>query len=255
MQLFQYQESGTGRPFHFQHGLGSNLLQPQSLLAELAGVRLISMDCPGHGQAMLPADTLPSFDFYADRLMALMDHLGVEKALFGGISMGAGISTNIALRYPDRVLALVLVRPAWLDQKTPDNLAILVDAARWIGKDNGLERFAESADFTAIQQRLPKAAQSILGVFAETQRPEIPTVLRAMVNDAPFSDLNALQKIDVPCLLIGNEDDPLHPYEMAEAMHQKINNSKIIKVASRYLADKQHREEVYQNVTKFITNL
>lgn len=255
MQLFQYQESGTGRPFHFQHGLGSNLLQPQSLLAELAGVRLISMDCPGHGQAMLPADTLPSFDFYADRLMALMDHLGVEKALFGGISMGAGISTNIALRYPDRVLGLVLVRPAWLDQKTPANLAILVDAADWIGKENGRQQFCERADFAAIQERLPKAAQSILGVFAETQRPEIPTVLKAMVNDAPFPDLDALQNIDVPCLLIGNEDDPLHPFEMAEAMHQKINNSKIIKVSSRYLNDKQHREEVYQNVTKFITNL
>lgn len=255
MQQFQYQESGSGKPFHFQHGLGSHLLQPQSLLAGLDGVRLLSMDCPGHGQAMLPADTLPSFDFYADQLVALMDQLDIDQALFGGISMGAGISTNIALRYPDRVRGLVLVRPAWLDQKTPDNLAILVDAAQWIGKDNGLERFCESADFVAIQQRLPKAAQSILGVFAETQRPEIPTVLKAMVNDAPFADLNALQNIDVPCLLIGNEDDPLHPYEMAEVMHQKINNSKIIKVPSRYLDDKQHREVVHQNVTKFITNL
>lgn len=255
MQEFQYQESGSGKPFHFQHGLGSQLLQPQSLLAGLDGVRLLSMDCPGHGQAMLPADTLPSFDFYADHLIALMDQLGIDQALFGGISMGAGISTNIALRYPDRVRGLVLVRPAWLDQKTPDNLAILVDAAQWIGKDGGLERFAERADFAAIQQRLPKAAQSILGVFAATQRPELPTVLKAMVNDAPFSDLNALQNIDVPCLLIGNEDDPLHPYEMVEAMHQKINNSNIIKVPSRYLDDHQHREAVHKNVTKFITNL
>ncbi len=255
MQQFKYQESGSGKPFHFQHGLGSNLLQPQSLLTGLSGVRLISMDCPGHGGAALPADTLPSFDFYADRLLALMDQLGIEKALFGGISMGAGISTNIALRYPDRVLGLVLVRPAWLDQKMPDNLLILTEAAQWIGKANGLATFSERADFGQIHQSLPKAAASVLGVFAETQRPEIPTVLNAMVNDAPFTDLLALQTINVPCLVIGNDADPLHPYEMAVAVHEQIKNSQLIKVTSRYLDDVQHREEVYQNVTKFITNL
>ena len=252
---FNYQSRGEGPAFHFQHGLGSNLNQPQALLQDLEGFRLISMDCPGHGEAPLAANTLPSFDYYADQLVHLMDQLNIEKGIFGGISMGAGISMNIALRYPDRVRALVLVRPAWLDQGTPANLRILLEAAQCIGRSKGREVFMERFDFQDIKAVLPNAANSVLGVFAETQRAEIPVVLRSMVKDCPFNDLTALSKIIAPCLVIGNEDDPLHPLDMAEIIHRVIPNSQFKKVISRYVDDAAHRDIVNQTVIKFISNL
>ena len=86
-----YQSSGEGTPFHFQHGLGSNLAQPQGLLANLEGIQLISMDCPGHGAAALTSNASPSFAYYSQQLIQLMDHLQIPAAIFGGISMGAGI--------------------------------------------------------------------------------------------------------------------------------------------------------------------
>lgn len=250
-----FKSQGEGWPFHFQHGLGSNLHQPQGLLADLQGVRLISMDCPGHGKAALAAGTRPSFKLYAQRVIQLMDQLGVEKAIFGGISMGAGISSYMALHHPDRVQALVLVRPAWLDEGHPANLGVLVEAAEYIGQENGQERFQAVPAFQAIQAAVPNAAQSVLGVFAASQRPEIPTVLKAMVADRPFEDIQSLRKITVPALVIGNEDDPLHPYDMAVQMAQHLPNSTLEKVVSRYINDTTHRQVVYQIVSKFIDNL
>ncbi|MBX2874303.1 MAG: alpha/beta hydrolase [Saprospiraceae bacterium] len=250
-----YQSSGQGIPFHFQHGLGSNLAQPQGLLADLQGVQLISMDCPGHGSAALPESSSPSFAFYATQLIRLMDQLEISNALFGGISMGAGISTYMAIHHPERVRGLVLVRPAWLDQGTPDNLKILLTAADFIDQAKDVDGFKQEPEFQGIQHAVPKAAQSVLGVFAATQRLEIAKVLRSMVQDHPFDDIKHLQEIDTPTLIIGNEDDPLHPYSMAETIHNHIPNSKLEKVVSRYIDDAQHRLIVTQIVSKFIDNL
>lgn len=250
-----YRNSGEGIPFHFQHGLGSNLAQPQGLLAGLEGVQLISMDCPGHGSAPLEPSIRPSFAFYTSQLIQLMDRLEISEAIFGGISMGAGISTYMAIHHPERVRGLVLVRPAWLDSGSPDNLKILLTAADYIDSAKDMDGFKQEAEFKTIQQHIPSAAQSVLGVFADTQRAEISTVLRAMVEDHPFDRMDLLNEIKVPTLVIGNEDDPLHPYSMAEAMQEHIPNSHLEKVISRYIDDAQHRQIVHKTVSKFIDNL
>ena len=52
-----------------------------------------------------------SFDTFADHVVALMDHLGIERCHLGGLSMGSAIALNIALRYPDRFKKLILLRP------------------------------------------------------------------------------------------------------------------------------------------------
>ena len=63
----------------------------------------------------------------ADDLIGLLDHLGIEQAVIGGISLGAAVAVNVALRYPERVLGLVLSRPAWIDGPLPENVALLHD--------------------------------------------------------------------------------------------------------------------------------
>lgn len=252
---FFYEKQGQGLDFIFQHGLGAKRAQPQGLLADLEGVQLISMDCPGHGEAPLPEGLAPSFNYYTERIKGLMDHLEIKRAIFGGISMGAGISTNMALRYPERVAALVLVRPAWLDMGNPDNLLILQEAARFIGQSGGRAQFEQRPDFQAVHQHLPKAALSIVGVFDPTQRKEIPLVLQSMIADRPFESMLDLETIDIPVLIIANEEDPLHPNAMAEQMHQRIRQSRLVKVVSRYIDDNGHREAVQKTVTKFIKEL
>ena len=50
---------------------------------------------------------------FADGVLALLDHLGIEQAVIGGLSLGANVSYEVALRHPERVRALVLEMPVF----------------------------------------------------------------------------------------------------------------------------------------------
>jgi len=247
-----YKITYEGLPFFFQHGLGANLAQAQGLLRGIPNIQLTTVDCPGHGDTPLRLVNTPSFDYYADEVIRLMNYLQIEKVIFGGISMGAGISINIALRYPQKVAGLVLVRPAWLNQGNPSNLQLLQLAAAFIGKKDGRAKFEANTDFQQIKCELGTAASSIMGVFGEMQQTAIPTVLENMVADAPFERMADLANITQPCLIIGNEDDPLHPFEMAEALHASIKGSILKKVTSRYVGNRLHKAEVHAEVIDFL---
>jgi len=245
-----YISQGHGIPLVFQHGLTANIKQVETLLDNMEEICLLSIDCPGHGSAGLPDDYIPSFDHYSDEVIRFLDQQGIKQAIFGGISMGSGIAVNIVLRYPNRVKALMLVRPAWLDYPYPENLKILLPATEFLNNPGGEERFRQLQQFKDIT--LPAVAESILGVFSTDQQPGLAKVIRHMVGDRPFSDMEHLRKIKVPCLILANNDDPLHPYEMAEKIHQSIPRSVLTKLTSRYIADDLHRQEVRKAIRDFI---
>jgi pimeloyl-ACP methyl ester carboxylesterase len=243
-------KQGQGLPLVFQHGLTANLKQAVTLLQDMNDIQLLSIDCPGHGESRLSPGYQPSFINYADELIRFLDRQGVQKAVFGGISMGSGISVNIALRYPERVSGLVLVRPAWLDRPNPENLLVLLPAAELMGRPDGKQEFSKLPEFLKIEP--PAAAQSVLGVFSPDQQADLSRVIRAMVGDRPFEDIEQLKQIDVPTLIIGNDDDPLHPYAMAEKIQQSIPGSVLRQVTSRYIADPLHTTQVRSSIQEFI---
>lgn len=245
---------GKGKPLIFQHGLAAQSQQIFKLLQDI-DMRIICMDCPGHGQSRLADGVAPSFDWYTDLLIARLDELNIEQAIFGGLSMGSGIALNAALRYPDRVTGLILHRPAWLDKPFPENLMKLKDATIYMGRENGEQAFKDTKPFKVLQSTLPAAADSVLGIFASTQQDSLARVIEAMVGDKPLSSLNQLSQISVPCLILGNEDDPLHPFEMAEIIYKRIEHSVLHKITSRYLHPLKHKEEVQIHIKEFIKTI
>src|SRR5580698_6561667 len=89
---FHYETEGFGVPFFFEHGLGADVTQPFALFRPPGGVRLVGFDCRAHGRTSpvgLPEKI--SLAAFADDLLALMDHLHIDKAVVGGISMGAAV--------------------------------------------------------------------------------------------------------------------------------------------------------------------
>lgn len=98
---FNYFDRGEGIPFIFQHGLGADLTQVLEVYEELPGFRLIAFDCRGHGKTHPPGEVDKlNFATFANDLRALMDHLEIDEAVIGGISMGAGVALNFTLRFP-----------------------------------------------------------------------------------------------------------------------------------------------------------
>jgi 3-oxoadipate enol-lactonase len=70
-----------------------------------AGWTVIRADLPGFGETPLPAGPVALWATLRD----LLDHLGVERAVVAGASLGGRAAVDLALAVPERVRALVLV--------------------------------------------------------------------------------------------------------------------------------------------------
>src|SRR5262249_23444542 len=129
---FHYRDVGRGVPFVFEHGIGGDVRQPAGLFVPPQGIRFLCFDARAHGQTEPLGDpSALTFDVLGAALAAFLAPRGLERAVIGGISMGAGVALNVAVRYPGRVAGLVLSRPAWLDgPMPPENVARYVDLAR-----------------------------------------------------------------------------------------------------------------------------
>ena len=128
-QTIGYQTIGaTGpsiMPFIFQHGMGGDANQPLGYIGDAPPTPVISLNARGHSPSTDINAAAASFEVFADDVIALADHLGLVRFIIGGISLGAGTALNLAVRYPHRVTALVLCRPAWLDR------FVRVNEPRW----------------------------------------------------------------------------------------------------------------------------
>lgn len=116
-----YKEMGQGdTTYILLHGFGASVYSWQAVMDDFAAIgRVVAYDRPAFGLTSrpMPADWVNgqnpySVDANVEHLSALMDALGVEKAVLVGNSAGGGVAVAFALAYPERVQALILVSPA-----------------------------------------------------------------------------------------------------------------------------------------------
>lgn len=100
-----------GVPVILLHGWGASTFSWRDNLDALAeaGYRAIAYDRPPYGLAQKTGDIPYSLSEQADFLAALMDTLDLERAVLVGNSAGGVLAGYFAVRYPDRVHALVFV--------------------------------------------------------------------------------------------------------------------------------------------------
>jgi len=105
-----YEVYGSGPPIFLHHGLSSSCQGWYDHLPWLIKkYQIIIHDARGHGLTTAPAgDDRYSYEIMCDDLNRLLEHLGVEKAIIGGVSMGGAVCHTFALKYPQKVRALIL---------------------------------------------------------------------------------------------------------------------------------------------------
>ena len=241
----------------FLHGLGADQRQAIDAASSFAGYQILTVDMPGHGETVIePLENLRywfRFEIFSDIILSLLDHLNIDKASFGGISMGASISIQVALKQPKRVERLILVRPAWLNGAALPHLSVVKSIGEdiqqsgieWAEKHLGMQDW-----FQKLELNNPANANSIKGLFTRPQALAAAAVLEYLVNDGPFQQLKNLTKIKQPTVVLSNDEDPLHPSSIAEKIAALIPNARHLKLPSRY----QHPED-HQHQLTLLTNL
>jgi pimeloyl-ACP methyl ester carboxylesterase len=257
---FHYQDSGgEGAPFVFQHGLGADVTQPFSLFLPPRHVRLIAFDARGHGNTKPLGDPQQlRFNTFADDLGLLMDHLKVESGVIGGISMGAGIALNFAVRYPKRVRALVLSRPAWLEKPHPWNVQMFTLISRLLsehGPTRGQQLFRESMEYRDTLRRWPEVAASLAQQFESPQAQETASKLQTIITDTPCGDRSLWRRIQAPTLVLANHHDPIHPWEFGEELAREIPGARLREITAKTVNLDQHTRDVQAALENFLEQL
>ena len=101
-----------GKALVFLHGGGSTAAVWQRQIRHFAARHSpVAVDWPGHGRSS-GTEALPSMAAYADVTLALLDRLGLSRAVLVATSMGGLVALDLALRARARVEALVLMSTA-----------------------------------------------------------------------------------------------------------------------------------------------
>lgn len=206
-------------PIVFIHGASSNLRDEMlPVRPRLEGrAEMLFLDRPGHGWSGRGAHNETPFG-QARTIAALMDRLGIDRAIVVGHSFGGAIAGAFALDHPGRTAGLVFLSAAshpWPDRKT--SWYYKVAALPWLGR-----LFAETMALPGGWLRIHAATA---GVFAPNPVPEdylgrasIELVLRPPVFRANAVDVEALydhvvkaaaryRDIDLPTVVVSGDRD------------------------------------------------
>jgi pimeloyl-ACP methyl ester carboxylesterase len=253
---FHYRDEGSGRPFFFQHGLGADVSQPFGLFHPPSGVRLLALDCRAHGQTVPLGDPAKiNLSAFADDVIALMDHLALAQAIVGGLSMGAAVAANLALRFPQRVSGLVLSRPAWLDTARPPHLAVFARLAELIrahGAKGAKEHFERTVEYQQIRTVSPDAAASLLRQLDDPRAEQTVVRLERIPHEAPCRDAAAWRAIGAPVLVLANRQDPIHPFDYGCALARLIPGAEFREITPKSVSRTAHAADVQRELDAFL---
>ena len=108
-QIFFEDTGGDGPPVILAHGF---LMDSEMFVHQVAALRgdyrVITWDERGFGRTEYDGEPFTYWDSASDCL-GLLDHLGIDRAVVGGMSQGGFLSLRVALSAPERVRALILL--------------------------------------------------------------------------------------------------------------------------------------------------
>lgn len=222
MKLFAA-ETGEGPPLVILHGGLANHLASLSLFSELEkNFRLIAPDIRGSGRSAWSGEL--TWELLSSDLVALLDHLKIEKANIAGISSGTGVSINFALNFPKRLNKLVLVNPIYggaafgltASQKTA---FLTMDSYGQKVPDNGIQSL-----FPLFEKLSPTIRERAVSIIKTFDPLGIASTTRFLASgEQPFSLESDIQRISQPTFLVAG-NDPLHPTEIAELYQRHFSS-------------------------------
>jgi pimeloyl-ACP methyl ester carboxylesterase len=254
---FNYVDVGAGVPFVFLHGLGGDVRQVLHTFRRPPGVRLLSFDFRAHGLTVAPTEPEAlTYDTFGDDLLAFLNHLRLDRAVVGGIALGAAVALNVALRHPRRVSALVMSRPAWLDGPMPRQTVALFDLTSRLLRTYGplAAQYLDRDDlFRTLAARYPDAARVLIGQANERRAVEAVARLERLPRERPIAELRQVAELDVPTLVLAHRRDPLHPFEFGMAFARAMPDASFVRLTPKSVARDVHAAEVQAEIEAFLT--
>lgn len=210
-----YESHGDGPPVVMSHGAGSNHVSWWRQVFDLASeFTVVTYDLRGFG---LSGEDGRGGDAPVDDLAGLIDHLGLDRVMMVGQSLGGIVAGAYTSRHPEKVKALVLTssrgsfaggRPA--NEARPEP----VPYAQRVGGMLGMDGFRERNPQTFM------LAEEIAGLNVHVNASALDDAFQIK------GDVGVLVEANIPVLLINGEDDPRGTTGHMKKIEEQIPNSR-----------------------------
>jgi pimeloyl-ACP methyl ester carboxylesterase len=213
------------------HGLLFNQKLQTPLARSLAkrGNRVVTIDLLGHGDSDRPTAMQEySMTAFGEQVIGLLDHLDVDQAVIGGLSLGANATLEACALAPGRVRGMLIEMPV-LDGAligcavafTPLMVALTTGAPVMRGLASVMRRVPTPVYFADVLadwvRQDPEASAAVMqGLFFARVAP--PKSVR--------------RTLTPPTLVIGHPSDPVHPWSDSDELVRELPNARLLRASS-----------------------
>lgn len=236
------------------HSLASSLIMWEPQLKALEPhFRVLRYDIRGHGESDVTKGPY-SLELLADDAVGLLDNLRIDRVHWVGLSLGGMIGQSFALNYPDRLLSLVLcdttaklleeAQPIWEER---------IKTAHEKGLDVLLDETMERWFSSSFLEKNPPILSAIRKQFLLTSLEGYLGCAHAVRR---INYLDKLSKIKIPTLIMVGEDDIGTPVSASKAIHERIENSKLVIIRSaKHLSNVEKQDEFNSALLSFLKEI
>ena len=196
------------------HGGGPDHHSLVPLAQQLTDCHTVALpDIRSYGRSVCTNPFHHTWAQYAADVIALLDHLGVHRAILGGAGLGTTISLRTTVAYPDRVHALVLISVEDIEDDEAKEAEIAF-----------MDAFAARVRAEGIEAAWEPILGSLAPIIGAMVREAIPrsdpasiAAAAAIGHDRSFRSIEELAVITAPTLIFPGIDHR-HPTALAEAL-------------------------------------
>jgi pimeloyl-ACP methyl ester carboxylesterase len=195
-----------------------------------SGYRVVLLDLLGHGGSDKPRHaSAHRMDIYARQVVALLDELGVDEAVVGGVSLGADVALLVAVAAPERVRGLILEMPV-LEFAAPAAALLFVPTLlvlHYLGPVlRVMTRLISRAGPTGVG-----LVDGVLGLMS-SDPDEAAAVLHGVLLGPIAPTVEQREGIQAPSLVIGHRADPLHAFSDADRLARQLPRARLLQARS-----------------------
>ena len=204
-------------------GTSSTVLWEPVIPALAAQYRIVAWDLPGHGAS--PATTEPyTIEELADGVVAILDELGADTALYAGVSIGGAVGLALGIHHPGRFAKLAIVASAakigtpegWIERaafvREQSTSALVVGSAqRWFGP--------------GVMEEQPVVSGRLLHSLRDADDESYSLACEALRD---FDVVDQLGEIEVPVLALYGDHDETTPQAAAEQIAAGVRDGRAV---------------------------
>ncbi len=248
-----FDDCGSGSPIV----LGHSFLCSRSMWRHQVGplserYRVLNIDFRGHGRSGPATHPFTLYDA-VDDVIAVLDHLELDRAIWCGLSIGGMVAMRAAITHPDRVRGMILLDT---DAGAEAGLRkVRYRAMAWVAQRFGMRplsgRIARLMFGATTHDQRPDLIEEWQRELAAADVPSMLQVLDALLRrDAVHEQLRTIR---VPALVIAGAEDASLPPSLAQRIHDRLPDSGFLVIpGAGHLSALEQPEQVTLAIMKFL---